>query len=325
MDQETKDLYIREIFSFKRFSQRDLGREDQQIEVYPVFEPQNESNPLKRKTGLFDPSVPRITLFCEGRDLKDVLRTLGHEMVHWDQMCRGQLTEEFMGAVAEGSDVEHPIIGFIEEEASGKGSNLLRKYTNTLKEGMLDIYSQYVLSRKKEPQEELPQKTFSKKFLIKRQGNQKPSYLNKKSDPQDPFEKLNSMCGELSSRNNITGPEFRNRRFESESVVEFDKLFQNTFGKFLEECNFELASYYEPAIFYEYTMKSEDQLVVISMFPCGLKNTNGESIDQPILTLMVQTKKNNDAFDFTFKHMKSMYKKLRKILAKREVVENEPT
>ena len=50
----------------------------------------NAQNPLG-KTAYYDPEKESITLFITGRHLKDVMRSLSHELVHHTQNCRGDL------------------------------------------------------------------------------------------------------------------------------------------------------------------------------------------------------------------------------------------
>ena len=43
------------------------------------------------KTGYFDPDRNGIRLFINGRHPKDVLRTLAHELRHWNQQLNGEI------------------------------------------------------------------------------------------------------------------------------------------------------------------------------------------------------------------------------------------
>ena len=48
----------------------------------------NANNPLG-KTAYYDPANHKISLYTQGRHVKDVMRSLSHELVHHAQNCRG--------------------------------------------------------------------------------------------------------------------------------------------------------------------------------------------------------------------------------------------
>lgn len=60
---------------------------------------QNEQNPLG-KTAYYNPDNLEITVFVDGRHIKDILRSISHEMVHHNQNLEGQ----FDGVSAMGED-----------------------------------------------------------------------------------------------------------------------------------------------------------------------------------------------------------------------------
>jgi hypothetical protein len=45
----------------------------------------NDKHPFFRRTGYYDPFINTITIFTEGRDIKDIIRSLAHEVIHADQ------------------------------------------------------------------------------------------------------------------------------------------------------------------------------------------------------------------------------------------------
>ena len=55
----------------------------------------NSNNPLG-KTAYYDPANHKIALYTNGRHIKDIMRSLSHELVHHSQNCRG----DFDGGIA---------------------------------------------------------------------------------------------------------------------------------------------------------------------------------------------------------------------------------
>ena len=73
--------------------------------IYIVSDAQNSQNPLG-KTAYYSPAEHKISLYVDGRHIKDILRSLSHELVHHNQNCRGEfenrnLSEEVRRAQAE--------------------------------------------------------------------------------------------------------------------------------------------------------------------------------------------------------------------------------
>jgi hypothetical protein len=64
---------------------------DKPIDVEMVSDPENAKDPFG-KTAYYDPNMMKITLFVDKRHIKDILRSLSHELVHHAQNCRGDLT-----------------------------------------------------------------------------------------------------------------------------------------------------------------------------------------------------------------------------------------
>ena len=53
-----------------------------------ISDPENAKDPLG-KTAYYDPNKMEITIFVDKRHVKDILRSLSHELVHHSQNCRG--------------------------------------------------------------------------------------------------------------------------------------------------------------------------------------------------------------------------------------------
>ena len=76
------------IKQFVPYSQGKLGW-DQPVTINLLSDPDNAGDPLG-KTAHYEPNSKKVTLFIDGRHIKDILRSLSHELVHHDQNCKGQ-------------------------------------------------------------------------------------------------------------------------------------------------------------------------------------------------------------------------------------------
>ena len=125
------DVFHKLAQQFLPYAQQSLGF-DKPVGVNLLSDPQNVKDPLG-KTAYYDPNKMEITLFVDKRHVKDILRSMAHELVHHTQNCRG----EFDGGVETGpgyaQDDEH--MRKMEAEAYLKGSGfLLRDWEDSLKE-----------------------------------------------------------------------------------------------------------------------------------------------------------------------------------------------
>jgi len=128
---EDLDVFHKLAQQFLPYAQQSLGF-DKPVGVNLLSDPENVKDPLG-KTAYYDPNKMEITLFVDKRHVKDVLRSMAHELVHHTQNCRG----EFDGGVHTGpgyaQDDEH--MRKMEAEAYLKGSGfLLRDWEDSLKE-----------------------------------------------------------------------------------------------------------------------------------------------------------------------------------------------
>ena len=82
-----------EVFNkFFPYAQNRLGY-DKPIKVNLISDPENAKDPFG-KTAYYDPKNMEITLFIDGRHVKDILRSLSHELVHHTQNCRGEFDQK---------------------------------------------------------------------------------------------------------------------------------------------------------------------------------------------------------------------------------------
>jgi len=106
---------------------------------------ENMSNPLG-KTAHYSPTEKKIALYTQGRHIKDILRSLAHELVHHNQNCRGDF--EQAGGTMPGYAQEDGHLREMEREAYECGNMIFRDWEDNLKDkGARPLFtstSQYV-------------------------------------------------------------------------------------------------------------------------------------------------------------------------------------
>ena len=133
---------------FLPFAHKKLGF-DKPVSVNLLSDPENAKDPLG-KTAYYEPEKMKITLFVDKRHVKDILRSLAHELVHHAQNCRG----EFKSGIhtGDGYAQEDGHMREMEREAYEKGQMLLRDWEDgtkarrkqALKEEVAHIYKKKV-------------------------------------------------------------------------------------------------------------------------------------------------------------------------------------
>ena len=90
----------------------------------------NSDNPLG-KTAFYNPADFKIAIYSQGRHIKDILRSLSHELVHHAQNCRG----DFNGGAAtvEGYAQNDDHLREMEREAYETGNMIFRDWEDKLK------------------------------------------------------------------------------------------------------------------------------------------------------------------------------------------------
>jgi len=91
---------------------------------------QNAANPLG-KTAFYDPQSMSITLFITGRHIKDVMRSLAHELIHHTQNCRGDFNGDDSTAAGYAQNNEH--LRNMEKEAYEMGNICFRDWEDSIK------------------------------------------------------------------------------------------------------------------------------------------------------------------------------------------------
>lgn len=118
------------IKQFIPFAKKQIGFENPP-RLFLRNDPENAQNPLG-KTAFYDPAEKSVTLYITGRHPKDILRSLGHELVHHKQNCDGQFDNA--GDTGEGYAQKNPHLRQMEIEANRDGNMCLRDFEDKLKE-----------------------------------------------------------------------------------------------------------------------------------------------------------------------------------------------
>lgn len=112
------EKYIKELLPW-------LEKNGLKIKPYPIVKLSNrKQNGVFISTGNYNPETKTITLFVNGRHIKDVLRTLAHECVHHSQNLEGRLVGYSGDRTSEDDALTR-----LEEEAYMKGNIMFRNWT----------------------------------------------------------------------------------------------------------------------------------------------------------------------------------------------------
>ena len=114
---------------FLPFAQKKLGF-DKPVSVNLLSDPENAKDPLG-KTAYYEPEKMKITLFVDKRHVKDILRSMAHELVHHTQNCRGEFKNGISAGEGYAQKDEH--MREMEREAYEKGQMLLRDWEDDIK------------------------------------------------------------------------------------------------------------------------------------------------------------------------------------------------
>ena len=90
----------------------------------------NSEDPLG-KTAYYDPASYKVGLYTQGRHIKDIMRSLSHELVHHSQNCRGDFDSGI--ATVEGYAQEDGHLREMEREAYETGNLLFRDWEDNYK------------------------------------------------------------------------------------------------------------------------------------------------------------------------------------------------
>ena len=122
---------VRHAGDFLPYAQQKLGF-NKPVGVNFVSDMENAKDPFG-KTAYYDPNKMEITVYVDKRHVKDILRSLSHELVHHTQNCRGEFDREH--ETGPGYAQRDPHMRKMEAEAYLLGNGFLfRDYEDQLKE-----------------------------------------------------------------------------------------------------------------------------------------------------------------------------------------------
>ena len=93
---------------------------------------ENSKSPFG-KTAFYNPQDKSVTLFTSGRHVKDILRSLAHELVHHQQNLRGDLTPEKCGEMTLTYAQDNQHMRNMEKEAYLIGNMMFRDWEDSCK------------------------------------------------------------------------------------------------------------------------------------------------------------------------------------------------
>lgn len=100
------------------------------VEIIVVSDKKNFKNDLG-KTAEYLPNEYKVVIYSDGRHIKDMLRSISHELVHHYQNCNGKFDKETatkLGYAQEDSDLRK-----MEKEAYLKGNMVFRDWEDSKK------------------------------------------------------------------------------------------------------------------------------------------------------------------------------------------------
>ena len=86
------------------------------------------------KTGFYDPASFTITIYTDRRHIKDVLRSIAHELVHHDQNCCGAFEKPF--ETGPGYAQKDDRLRDLERDAYERGNMIFRDWEDTYKQAL---------------------------------------------------------------------------------------------------------------------------------------------------------------------------------------------
>ena len=116
-----KDLY--------QYAKKNFGF-DKDVTISIITDGKNAKNPLG-KTAFYDPSNHKICLYVQGRHVKDIMRSLAHELVHHTQNCRGEFDSGV--ATVDGYAQHDDHLRAMERQAYDWGNMCFRDWEDGLK------------------------------------------------------------------------------------------------------------------------------------------------------------------------------------------------
>ena len=131
--------------SFFPYSQKVMGY-TKQPRLNFISDSENAGKSLG-KTGYYDPSSMEITIYTDGRHIKDILRSIAHELVHHTQNCRGDFARGI--STGDGYAQKDKHLRGMEREAYEKGNLCFRDWEDNYKR----VYGENIMRKKEKKME----------------------------------------------------------------------------------------------------------------------------------------------------------------------------
>lgn len=122
--EKNKNLFL-ELYSFMKAK---LKFNDDISKLFLMSDEQNSLNPLGT-TAYYKPDDFSVTIFCDNRHIKDILRSFAHELIHHNQ----NLNEPIEETTEEGYAQNNKKLRGLEKEAYLKGNILFRDWEDNKK------------------------------------------------------------------------------------------------------------------------------------------------------------------------------------------------
>ena len=124
---------VKQASIFMPYAHKKLGF-NKPVGVNFISDHENAKNPLG-KTAYYDPNSMQITIFVDKRHVKDILRSLSHELIHHTQNCRGEFDKHH--ETGDNYAQKDPHMRKMEAEAYLLGNGLLfRDWEDSIKENL---------------------------------------------------------------------------------------------------------------------------------------------------------------------------------------------
>lgn len=140
------------MFKFVNHSEQDLGNLkkylnsfipyfkkqlpfEKSVKIVTISDKDNFKNDLG-KTGEYLPQDFEIRVYCDGRHIKDIMRSISHELVHHHQNCLNKFSntlETNLGYAQKDNDLRN-----LEKEAYLKGNIIFRDWEDKRKKEILE-------------------------------------------------------------------------------------------------------------------------------------------------------------------------------------------
>tara|TARA_A100001011_G_C14298967_1_gene839842 strand:+ start:900 stop:2267 length:1368 start_codon:yes stop_codon:yes gene_type:complete len=130
--------YTKEVNSLMNFAQKRMGFSNEPRVLFSD-DHENASKPLG-KTAYYNPNNTKITIFVTNRHVKDILRSLAHELVHHMQNEQGSLHDD--GYMGVGYAQKNPKMREMERQAYEMGNLCFRDWEDSLKQNHPTIYNE---------------------------------------------------------------------------------------------------------------------------------------------------------------------------------------